>query len=530
MVSLPDLLARQASEAPFKLALKGPTESWTYAALLKAVAAVAEQIRRRGISRLGLCGDNSVAWVMADLACLMAGVVCVPMPTFFSEEQKAHVVRQAGLEGLLHAGKGDGRDHLGHSVWLAQLPLAAGGMPIPQATAKITFTSGSTGTPKGVCLSGEQLAATTLALKQRLSNTALQHHLCILPLATLLENIAGVYLPLLMGATVEVAPLASLGMSGSSGLNIQVLTTSLNRVRPHSLILVPQVAQALVEAAESGVLDPRDFRFLAVGGGKVAPELLARARDLQMPLFEGYGLSECGSVVALNVPGDERVGSVGRPLSHVNVRVDQQRHIWVKGNTQLGYLGDEPETGGWFDTGDLGSLSADGFLRVDGRAKNLLITSFGRNISPEWLESELVQLIGADQAVVFGDGEPRLSALVVVRDGRSPDVINAEVCKLNLSLPDYARLQAVYIRRQFLTNVDGLVTANGRPIRDTFQAHLPELLANAFVVYLYNVVPKTHGELPMAFFERLQQETAEARTHVTQAPVISAVQQGRFSL
>lgn len=88
--------------------------------------------------------------------------------------------------------------------------------------------------------------------------------------------------------------------------------------------------------------------------------------------------------------------------------MDERGHILVAGNTHLGYLGDEPAGDEWLDTGDLGARDADGFLSVSGRAKNLLITSFGRNISPEWLESELIQAIGARQAVVFGDGDPAL--------------------------------------------------------------------------------------------------------------------------
>ncbi|MFP3441012.1 AMP-binding protein, partial [Pantoea sp. SIMBA_133] len=110
---------------------------------------------------------------------------------------------------------------------------------MPEQTAKITFTSGSTGNPKGVCLSVAQMTATTLALKERLEGVDLERHLCILPLATLLENIAGVYLPLLMGSTVMVAPLQDLGMTGSSGLDIGRLVQGINEHQPQSLILVP---------------------------------------------------------------------------------------------------------------------------------------------------------------------------------------------------------------------------------------------------------------------------------------------------
>jgi thiaminase len=441
-----------------------------------------------------------------------------------------HLIERASLDCLLSGEQGTGSEHLGHGVWLRHLPVTGVGAWMPETTAKITFTSGSTGTPKGVCLSSAQMTSTTLALQERLAGVQLQEHLCILPLATLLENIAGVYLPLLMGATVTVAPLHSLGMTGSSGLDLGRLVAGINQSKPQSLILVPELALALVAAAEQGQLDCHSFRFLAVGGGRVSPELLARGRDVGLPLYEGYGLSECSSVVALNKPGDECKGTVGKPLSHVEVMVGPDHHILVRGNTHLGYLGDEPEGDEWLDTGDLGRLSPEGFLTVNGRAKNLLITSFGRNISPEWLESELIQALGAQQSVVFGDGEPHPSALVVIRDGRSSDQLRSALTELNAGLPDYARLEALYIRRQLLTQAAGHLTTNGRPVRHQIQADLPTLLAGAFPIFTSTLSRNHTGESQMVFFDRLQQETVEARAHVTGAPVVRAIAEGRFSL
>ncbi|RBP32284.1 long-subunit acyl-CoA synthetase (AMP-forming) [Marinobacter pelagius] len=535
MAVLPDLLEQQAMLHPGRIALQGPDSGFSYSEMLQAAGALADQLRRLGVQRVGLCGDNSPAWILADLACLLADVVCVPVPVFFSKAQAAHLIERAGLDCLLSGEQEAFGEHIGHGVWLRHLPVTGAGAWMPEATAKITFTSGSTGTPKGVCLSEAQMAATTLALKARLADVPLQQHLCILPLATLLENIAGVYLPLLMGATVNVAPLQTLGMNGSSGLDLERLVAGINRSEPQSLILVPELAMALVAAAEQGQLESRSLRFLAVGGGRVSPELLARGRAVGLPLYEGYGLSECSSVVALNVPGDECEGAVGKPLSHVEVRVDPDRHILVRGNTHLGYLGDEPEGGEWLDTGDLGALTPEGFLTVNGRAKNLLITSFGRNISPEWLESELIQALGAQQAVVFGDGDPNPSALIVIRDGRSPEQLRSALAGLNASLPDYARLAAVYIRRQFLTHAEGHVTANGRPMRQKIQSDLPALLAGAFPIFMNlsttrSTSSNTPGDTVMAFFDRLQSETAEARAHVTSAPVIEAIRAGRFDL
>lgn len=530
MANLPDLLAAQVRRTPDRIALSSPEGSVTFRGLYDAARCLAGSLQHRGVKRLGLAGDNTAAWVMADLACLMANVVCVPVPVFFSPSQIDHLIGRAGLDGLLWAAPEDDREELGHGVWLQNLPVGNAAARMPRGTAKITFTSGSTGTPKGVCLSGEQMAATTEALRERLGGIELHHHLCILPLATLLENIAGVYLPLLMGATVELAPLAALGMTGSSGVNGDRLIAGLNRIRPHSAILVPELANLLVGAAEQRRLEPASFRFLAVGGGRVSPELLARGRSAGLPLYEGYGLSECGSVVALNVPGQDRPGTVGQPLDHVQVTLDDQSQICVSGNTHLGYLGDPLPAEAKLETGDLGRLDDDGFLRVDGRSKNLLITSFGRNISPEWLESELVQAVGARQALVFGDGEPRPRALITVSHDQPPEPIARALSALNDRLPDYARLAVVYVREQLLSQAEGHITANGRPVRSRIQTDLPALLAVATPIDMTLTPMTPPGGFHMAFFDRLQQETQDARKHVTEAPVVRAIQEDRFDL
>lgn len=530
MDTLPDLMAEQASVRPRSIALRSPSGALTCRALVDGASALAATLKQKGLNRLGLCGDNTMAWIVADLACLIAGIVCVPVPAFFSKSQVDHLIALAGLEGLIWSGNRAGCESLEYGAVLQTLPVMSEPARIPEGTAKITFTSGSTGTPKGVCLSAGQMTATTLALRKRLENVPLTRHLCILPLATLLENIAGVYLPLVKGATVKLAPLASVGLSGSSGLDGAKLVATLNRVRPESAILVPELAATLVEARASGHLEPGDFRFLAVGGGKVSRDLLTRGRAAGLPLYEGYGLSECGSVVALNVPGDDQPGSVGRPLGHVKVEVDRSGEILVRGGGHLGYLGDAANPGEVLATGDLGRIDDRGHLYVNGRSKNLLITSFGRNINPEWLESELVHGLGIREAVVFGDGEPNPMALVTVADGRSPDALSRSVQQLNQHLPDYAQLATVYIRRQPLSRSEGYITDNGRPVRARIQADLPTLLADAVPVSVSTSLTSQPGESHMAFFGRLQQETAQVRLHVTEAPVIQAIGEGRFSL
>ncbi|MDX1755323.1 MAG: AMP-binding protein [Marinobacter sp.] len=499
MAALPEILARHARSQPDALALITPEEVITYRQLWERVSGLADRLRHSGLSRFGLCGDNGLAWVLADLACGMANVVCVPIPGFFSPRQTEHLIDHAGLDALLRPRSDlpEARYQLESAVALQRLPTTPGAVAVPPGTGKVTFTSGSTGKPKGVCLAHDQLDATVSALAERLQGVPIRRHLCLLPLATLLENVAGIYLPLTLGASILLWPQAELGMTGSSGLDASRLITVLNHTRPDSLILVPELAAALVQAAEEGWLKTGHFRFLAVGGARVSPALLSRAQALGLPLYEGYGLSECGSVVALNRPGAGRAGTVGRPLSHVTVTVDDQGEISVSGNTFLGYLGDPTQPAARLATGDLGSLDDDGYLRVSGRRKNLLITSFGRNISPEWLESELMQRVGARQAMAFGDGEAQPSALLVLTDSRPLEQVQAALRQVNTSLPDYARLRRVYLRREPLTRADGHVTANGRPVRHRILENLPALQAASQPLTLSTTAPESCTPAPV---------------------------------
>lgn len=483
MAVLPEVLAHHAATQPDAVALDTPEGVLGYRQLWQQVSDLAGRLGTLGVARVGLAGDNTLGWVLADLACRLAGVVCVPIPPFFSPQQVNHLVNKAGLQVMLKPAVVDGvQDEFGWlNPWLVAMPLATGpGLTaMPEGTGKVTFTSGSTGTPKGVCLAHAQMDATVAALADRLVNLGIQRHLCLLPLATLLENIAGVYLPLTLGATVVLRPLAELGFNGASALDEAMLAAALRKTRPDSLILVPELAMALLAIVSRGEVSAAGFRFLAVGGARVSPVLLELAQAMGVPLYEGYGLSECGSVVALNSPGVACPGTVGQPLSHVRVTIAAGGEIEVWGSGFLGYLGETPRAPGSVRTGDLGVLQADGYLRVHGRAKNLIITSYGRNISPEWLESELLPVLRAQQVVVFGDGEPHPSALVYLGRDSDPGSIIQVVTMLNRRLPGYARLQRLCLLEHPLSRADGHLTANGRPRRQAINADLAQLLARA---------------------------------------------------
>ncbi len=203
----------------------------------------------------------------------------------------------------------------------------------------------------------------------------------------------------------------------------------------------------------------------------MGPGLLARARALGLPVFEGYGLTECASVVCLNQPGATRDGSVGKALPHARISlVDGE--IQVDGARALGYLGAEPLPEGPIRTGDLGHVDADGFVHVTGRRKNVFITAFGRNVSPEWVESELISHPDLAQAVVWGEAQADNVAVLVPRRADLDDVALARaVAEVNAGLPDYARVSRIVRAPAPFSASTGLLTPNGRPRRDAILSH-----------------------------------------------------------
>ena len=397
--------------------------------LADAVAQARNALERARVHRLGLLADNGPEWIIADLAAEAANVPLVPLPSFFSPAQLQHALDTAGVDTLLCA-NGTAAQKLGFvpadslagtSLTIAQRTLA-NRLLLPGGTTKITFTSGTTGNPKGVCLGSAQQWAVARAIGSATRGLGLARHLCLLPLPVLLENVAGVYAALLEGATCIVPPLGEVGLTGSSQFDAAVCLAAIARAQANSVILLPQMLRALLGTIAAGHPLPASLRFVAVGGGRVAPALLAQARALGVPAYEGYGLSECASVVALNLPGAQRPGSVGKPLAHVRVRVSGWGEIEVAGNNYLGYLGDGAAARGeWLATGDLGHLDDDGFVHIDGRRRNLIITSFGRNVSPEWPEAELLAGPTIAQAAVFGEARAQLCAVLVPTAANMPD-------------------------------------------------------------------------------------------------------------
>ncbi|MEZ5831034.1 MAG: AMP-binding protein [Dongiaceae bacterium] len=481
-------LRMHAAERPSDIALTDGTMDLCFADVKSRVDALAAWLADRGCRRLGLFMDNGLDWVLLDLAARSADIVLVPIPLFFSKDQIRHVISTAALDHMAT----DQVERLGSvlegSTDSVELPHFAAGrtgrlvplalwksmapVPLPGRTRKVTFTSGTTGRPKGVCLSHAAIDRVASSLLTASDGRWEDKHLCLLPLATLLENIAGVYVPLLAGAMICVPPLSTVGLVGSSQLDVGALLVAVLRFRASTVVMVPQMLLALMAATSPDAMRRSALRLIAVGGAPLPAEALRKAEQMGLPVRQGYGLSECSSVVTFNTVSDNRIGSVGRPLPHADVRIAPDGEILVRGAVCEGFLG-EPDVARplYWPTGDVGAFDADGYLHLTGRKKHMFITSFGRNVAPEWIECELTVEPAIAQAAVFGEARPWNAAIIVPRlasnrQPADPSQVAAAIQRANARLPDYGHVRRWIVADAPFTPENQLMTPNGRLRRD----------------------------------------------------------------
>lgn len=510
MTALAAAIARHAIETPDGLAIDGGIGNLlTWRMLDRALPAAVAMVRQGlgGGGPVGLSLDQGAGTCLMDIALAEAGIASVPLPAFFTEEQRAQALAAAGCRAVVTAAairlQTTTQAVLDYQVdILAPSPAA-----LPEGTIKISFTSGSTGQPKGICLSAAHLIGVAQAVVDFLGSDHAGRHLPVLSPAILLENVAGLYASILAGGTYVALPSDQTGFGNPFRPDFAVLLSMIEAQTITSLILVPEYLAGLVAAMEKrGARLPR-LTLVAVGGARVAPALLHRAAAVGLPVRQGYGLTECGSVVCLERGMERDRGGVGGSIGFNRVELAEDGEILIHGPVCLGTIG-APRAPGPLHSGDLGRMGPDGSLVIEGRKTNLIVTSFGRNVSPEWVESVLMARPEIAQILVRGDGAAALDALIVPA---SPEADIASAVDIgNRGLPAYAQIDRWRVVPPF-TPFNAMLTGNGRLRRDVIQSAYPE------------------AQDDMPFFDRLVAETREAQARFLAVPQLQAGFTGRIS-
>ncbi len=324
----------------------------------------------------------------------------------------------------------------------------------------IIYTSGTTGTPKGVMLTHRNILSNVEAARSVIAVDERDVFLSYLPMCHSYERTTGFYTAFASGGTTAFAE------------SLETVRTNLREVRPTVMTSVPQLFERMrngiyAQVAQQSPLRRKIFewavaiglrrlreqeqrgrpsagvelryrfaerlvfrkiqqavggrlRFFVSGGGPLAPEIGRFFWAIGLPIIEGYGLTEASPILTVNRLDDNEFGSVGKPIPGVEIRIDESGEILARGpNIMRGYWRDPEETQaaidaeGWLHTGDAGCWTERGNLKITDRIKNLIVTSGGKNVAPQVVESALKQWEVVAQVVVIGDGRPFCTALIV---------------------------------------------------------------------------------------------------------------------
>ena len=405
-----EALLQHSQSRPNAIAFTDDQGSITYLNLIRRIYGLASRLTDAP-STIGIAISDNLNWVIADLAIALSGRCMVPLPLFFSPMQLTHIVQDSQIELILTTDKiSENIKGLGLSI----LQVDKSKIDTPSAyfggAERIIYTSGSTGTPKGVRLSDRQINHVVDALIDATKATDQDSHLSILPFSLLLEQICSIYVPIVVGGKCHIAGDATHNALQGDPVPLAKVAW---QIKPTTTVLVPQILdmwQQFMTASNDRA--PSSLRFVAVGGAAIAEHALILAEDVGIPVFQGYGLSECASVVCLNRVGENRRGTVGKPLKGVDLKIIDDEIIVESPTVMHGYKNQHIANDQWH-TGDLGYKNDDGTVVIIGRKDNQITISNSRNISPETIE-ELIIAIPAIKAAALTTSRSNDLALVII--------------------------------------------------------------------------------------------------------------------
>jgi long-chain acyl-CoA synthetase len=509
------------------------TERWTYGRIVEEACRFARELEVRGIGKgdaILLWAENSAEWVAIFWGCLLRGAVIVPIDRISTEDFAARVAKQVSAKLLVTSSANAAASMIfpcleieSLSETLANHSAAPYDSPrlSRQDTLEIVFTSGTTADPRGVVISHGNVLANIEPLETEIRKYLRYERifhplrfLNLLPLSHVFGQLLAVFIPPMLGATTIY----------HESLNPAEIADTVRRERVSVLIAVPRLIESLQReiereldrdgklakfqkafaASEGRHFFRRWWRFRRIhsrlgwkfwafiSGGAALPENAEKFWNrVGYAVIQGYGLTETTSLVTLNHPFRSDKGSIGKLFPGLEMKVGAGGEILVRGeNLAKGYWQGQklqPVTGedGWFHTGDLAEVDAEGRVFFKGRVKNVIVTPAGMNIYPEDLEKALRAQPGVRDVVVIGlerDGNAEPCAALLLEGGRedAEKIIDAA----NQSLADFQRIR----RWVVWPELDFPRTTTQKPQLPKIRAFVEEKLKGA-------AAPRTQGSL-----------------------------------
>jgi len=410
-----------------RCALLWEDRSMTFAELFAHIQRVVNclaQHERNDPPHIGLLAPNSPHFVAGLYAILGSGNVALPWNPLMKSDDIAFLSKHAGSKLLLYdpalksiaeavqAKSEDGFEILSVAEAVekgASLPNAQCDLPDEDTTSMILYTSGTTGDPKGVMLSHRNLYSNYVSYVEVFNFNKEHRFLTTLPLFHSYGMTTNLFGALLSGASMR------LFVQFDPHALLRSITTEKNLV----LTAVPPMFHFLARRAPEGIANNHGLAISVSGGGPLPVEVnLLYSKKFGVELLEGYGLTETSPVVAVNRMGRNRIGTIGHPLPGVEVTVRDQSGKDLPANEvgELNVRGDLVMQGyyrapeltrnvfwkdGWFRTGDLSTIDEDGYIRIVGRLKDMIVDS-GENIYPREIEELLTCCPGVLEVAIVG--------------------------------------------------------------------------------------------------------------------------------
>ena len=505
--------------------------TFTWSETEKQARSIAQALLNTGLQtgdKVAIASKNCAQWFITDLAIMMAGLVSIPVYPTANKDTVAYIIKHSGCKALflgklddpeeIAAGVPDDLDCIAYPYykgaaqhqweqWLETSPLQDLHQPSEDETLSIVYTSGSTGNPKGVVLSHGNFAAAASDSFECLSASHDDAIMSYLPLAHITERslveMASFYVGGKIYFVESLDTFIADVTAGQPNLFVSVprlwskFQAEILQKMPDNklqiLLKIPGINTLVKKKIKKG-LGLTQARLFGSGSAPISPAILNWYLKLDIPISEGWGMTETSGMSCVNLPFEKSaIGSIGKPLASIKMRISEKQEIEISGPAvfKTYYNNDEATAesfteDGWFKTGDMGLCTEAGHYFIIGRIKEQFKTAKGKYVAPAPIEGLLGKNTDIEQACVIGQGRKQAIALLVMNEGFEQqtaaikDKLNKTLVEVNAQLESHEKLDHLIVLNESWTIENSLLTPTLKIKRQAIEEKYKDLLEASF--------------------------------------------------